>query len=71
MIFPHQLFEQHPGLAPGRSVFLLQDALFFGNDKHFPLAFHKQKLVLHRASMLAYAAELRGMGHRVELIDGY
>jgi deoxyribodipyrimidine photolyase-related protein len=71
LIFPHQLFAQHPALAPGRRVVLVQDGLFFGGDRHFPLSFHKQKLVLHRASMLAYADELRAAGHAVELTDSY
>ena len=71
LIFPHQLFAAHPALAPGRPVFLAEDSLYFGNDKHHPVAFHKQKLVLHRASMRAYADELRLLGHSVQLIDSY
>lgn len=68
LIFPHQLFEAHPGLKVGRPVFLAEDPLFFGNDPHFPVGFHKQKLVLHRASMLAYADELRESGHELHHI---
>jgi deoxyribodipyrimidine photolyase-related protein len=66
LIFPHQLFAEHPSLAPGRPVFLAEDPLFFGNDRHHPVAFHKQKLVLHRASVRAYADELRD--HSVRII---
>jgi len=71
LVFPHQLFAAHPALAPGRPVFLAEDPLFFGNDGHHPVAFHKQKLVLHRASVRAYADELRGTGHSVEITDSY
>lgn len=71
LIFPHQLFAAHPALAPSRPVVLFQDPLFFGNDRHFPLAFHKQKLVLQRAALLAYADELRGLGYQVELTHSY
>ena len=71
LVFPHQLFAAHPALAPGRPVFLSEDPLFFGNDRHHPVAFHKQKLVLHRASVRAYAAELRSHGHHVEITDSY
>ena len=65
LIFPHQLFETHPAIEKGRSVYLAEDPLIFGSDKHYPVAFHKQKLVLHRASMQAYTDELRDAGHAV------
>lgn len=65
LIFPHQLFECHPAVAPGRSIYLAEDPLIFGNDPDYPVAFHKQKLVLHRASMQAYTDELRAAGHAV------
>ena len=65
LIFPHQLFEDHPAIEKGRSIYLAEDPLFFGNDEHYPVAFHKQKLVLHRASMQAYTDELRDAGHSV------
>lgn len=68
LVFPHQLFENHPALAKGRPVYLAEDPLIFGNDTQYPLAFHKQKLVLHRASMQAYADELKAHGHEVILI---
>lgn len=68
LIFPHQLFENHPAIEKGRSVFLAEDSLFFGNDKHHPVAFHKQKLVLLRASMQACIDELRDAGHSVNCI---
>lgn len=69
LIFPHQLFAEHPAIEEGRPVFLAEDPLFFGNDRHHPVAFHKQKLVLHRASMMAYADELREAGHDVSSIS--
>lgn len=69
LIYPHQLFARHPGVARGRPVFLLEDPLFFGNDPHWPLTFHGQKLVLHRASMQAHAAELSAIGHDVHVVD--
>lgn len=68
LIFPHQLFEKHPAIEKGRSIYLVEDPLFFGNDNHHPIAFHKQKLVLHRASMQAYTDELRDAGHSVNNI---
>jgi len=64
LIFPHQLFEHHPSLAKGRTVILTEDSLFF--DQY---AFHKNKLVLHRASMKQYATQLKKRGMNVRYID--
>lgn len=49
LIFPHQLFKQHPALNKKHIILLAEDPTFF---KKYP--FHKQKLILHRASMQAY-----------------
>ena len=68
LIFPHQLFNPHPALDPKRPVWLIEDSLFF-SDPHAPLRFHKHKLMLHRASMKAYAAELTANGYEVTYID--
>ncbi|HSA60464.1 MAG TPA: cryptochrome/photolyase family protein [bacterium] len=57
LIFPHQLHDRHPAVMAGRRAFLVEDPLFFG-DRNYPLSFHKKKLVLHRASMKRYAAEV-------------
>jgi deoxyribodipyrimidine photolyase-related protein len=69
LIYPHQLFARHPAVAPGRPVWLIEDPLFFGNDPRWPAAMHRQKLVLHRASMKAYAAELEAGRHQVEYVE--
>jgi len=64
LIYPHQLFDEYPGLIAGRTVYLIEDPLYFSQYK-----FHKQKLVLHRASMKAYEAMLIQKGYRVVYID--
>jgi len=64
VIFPHQLFADHPALAPQRPVFVVEEQRFFSD-----FAFHKKKLVLHRASMRAYADGLKRQGFRVRYID--
>ncbi|MEM6600918.1 MAG: cryptochrome/photolyase family protein [Verrucomicrobiota bacterium] len=68
LVFPNQLFHQHPALKKGRPVMVIEDSLFFG-DPHHPAKFHQQKLVFHRASMKAYAAHLTESGYSVEYID--
>jgi deoxyribodipyrimidine photolyase-related protein len=69
LVYPHQLFRNHPAMAEGRPVWLIEDPLFFGNDPHWPAAMHQQKLMLHRASMQAYAAELKASGQVVKTIE--
>ena len=64
LVFPHQLFKNNPALVNGQKVFLIEDDLFF---THF--AFHKQKLVLHRASMYYYKEYLEKKGFIVEYIN--
>ena len=64
LIFPHQLFKKHPALVPKQRVYLIEEYLFF---KHY--GFHKIKLVLHRASMKAYAQYLQSLGYEVTYID--
>lgn len=70
IIFPHQLYENHPGLKPGCKVFLVEDSLFFLDDQ-YPVNFHKQKLVLHKASMDHYATLLKSKGFLVEVVSDY
>ncbi|MEM7026938.1 MAG: cryptochrome/photolyase family protein [Pseudomonadota bacterium] len=54
LIFPHQLFLDHPGFAEKPDeIVLIEDSLFFG-DAIYPAHFHKQKLIFHRASMKYY-----------------
>ena len=63
LIFPHQLFEET--LAQQADIFyLVESDLFF---KQY--AFHKQKLIFHRASMRAFEDRLRASGKKVEYID--
>ncbi|NND97218.1 MAG: cryptochrome/photolyase family protein [Pirellulaceae bacterium] len=69
LIFPHQLFADHPGLErdPGR-VILLEDSLFFG-DPRYPARFHQQKLWLHRATMKRYESQLIDSGFDVDYVS--
>jgi len=68
LIFPHQLFRQHPGLSKEREIFLVEEQLFFSGVRSL-LKFHKKKLMLHRASMQAYKKKLESQGYRVHYID--
>ncbi|MEZ6852851.1 cryptochrome/photolyase family protein [Halodesulfovibrio aestuarii] len=62
VIFPHQLFLNHPAVTQNRPVFLLEEQLMFG-DYRWQKNFHRQKLMLHRASLKAYEHHLQQAGH--------
>lgn len=58
LIFPHQLFKQHPAINKHTALtVLVEHPLFFGDKKH-PASMHKQKLAYHRATMAAYTKAL-------------
>jgi deoxyribodipyrimidine photolyase-related protein len=63
IIFPHQLFPQHPALTLGRVVYLIEEWLFFHQYR-----FHQQKLLLHRATMRMYADYLTQQGYELRYI---
>ena len=65
LVFPHQLFEHHPGIQANRSVALIADGLILGGDPEWPLTIHPRKLQLHQQSMLAYKKQLESKGHNV------
>lgn len=64
LIFPDQLFLNHPGSASGRPIYLVEEFLFY---KVQP--FHKQRLVLLKAAMQTYAEKLRKSKHEVVYVS--
>ena len=64
LIFPHQLFKEHPALQLDRQVYLIEEWLFFKQYN-----FHQQKLILHRSGMKFYERYLFEKNHRVEYIE--
>lgn len=64
LVLPNQLFEQHLGASAGTRFVLVEHDLLVRQ-----LQFHSHKLVLHRASELAFADRLRDNGFEVELLE--
>ena len=64
IIFPHQLYSNHPALSKSTEIYLVEEWLYF---KQYP--FHKQKIWLHRASMKYYQSWLTEKKHKVHYID--
>ena len=69
IIFPNQLFRDSPILKINCEIFIFEDSLFFGNDKFYKLKNHKNKIIFHRASMLAYKKFLENSGFKVFYIE--
>ncbi|MEP6927144.1 MAG: cryptochrome/photolyase family protein [Ginsengibacter sp.] len=64
IIFPHQLFKEHPAIETCSTVYLIEETLFFNQYN-----FHQQKILLHRASMKAYAGYLLKKKLHIEYVD--
>jgi deoxyribodipyrimidine photolyase-related protein len=64
LVLPHQLFVEHLEVEPDTLVVLVEPDLFFRQ-----LPFHTHKLVLHRATMRAFADRLRDTGLDVVAVE--
>lgn len=64
LIFPDQLFKDAFKLPRQTPFYIVESAHFFTN-----VPFHKQKLVLHRASMQAFRERLLVKGFQAEYIE--
>ncbi len=64
LIFPHQLFENHPCLNKDRSIFLIEEPRFFS-----AFNFHQQKLIFHRASLKNFEGLLKKRGYKTYYLE--
>lgn len=64
VILPNQLVSDHPALDKERDIYLVEHSRYFTD-----FAFHKQKIMLHRASMKEYAANLKRRKYRVQYLE--
>ena len=68
LVYPHQIFEEIFDFAKDILVIIAEDPLFFGDNK-YPRKFHKQKIVLHRASLKSFSDVLTAKGFKVKYFD--
>lgn len=66
LVFPHQLFFNNPSIHKNRTVYIIEEYLFFNQYN-----FHKTKIAFHRASMKFYENHLKNEGFRVIYIDAF
>lgn len=64
ILFPHQLFEQNVIVSTCKTIYLVEEWLFFKQYR-----FHKQKIAFHRMSMKFYEAYLQSKNIEVVYID--
>ena len=64
IVFPHQLYKNHPAIDKSREVWLIEEWLFFRQYN-----FHQQKILLHRASMKCYEDRLQKRKIKTEYVD--
>lgn len=66
LVYPHQLYENHPALVGSDQVWLIEEPLLFTQ-----LRFHRQKLILHRASLREYESHLRDRGYATRYVESH
>jgi len=64
LVFPDQIFENHPAVVEGREITLVEEFLYFKVQQ-----FHKQRLVLLRAALQQYKGYLLEKGHKVSYVE--
>lgn len=70
LIFPNQLYKKSKLLDICDEIYVIEHSLFFG-EKKYVSNFHKNKLVLHRASMrYFYDEEIKCHKHYIEFDTG-
>ena len=68
LIYPNQLFPNHPGISRNRRSILIEEPLFFGDEK-YPVNYHKKKIALHHMSMRRYLSERLKDGYEIEVVN--
>ncbi len=64
LIYPHQLFANHPADNATRAIYIVEEPLLFSYN---PI--HRQRLLLHRLSMQAWARDLKSRGRTVHYLE--
>ena len=68
LIYPNQLFSNHPALSRKRKILLIEEPLFF-KDTQYPILFHKKKILLHYLSIKYYKEYLNNKGYDTSIIS--
>jgi len=64
LVYPHQLWANHPAVDAASIVVVVEDPLFFTQYN-----FHSHKLVLHRASMTEFIQHCEKLGKQIHRLE--
>ena len=64
LIYPNQLFIDHPAITKDRTIYIVRHPSFFSDYK-----FHKQKILLHFLSTHEYESSLSSQGYNCKIIE--
>lgn len=68
LIYPHQLYKNHPAVNDQRRVFFIEEPLLYGRDHKWPLKHHARRLALLKQAGDRYVRQLSDAGYDVEVI---
>ncbi len=69
LVYPHQLYKEHPALDEKRPVFLIEEPLLYGSDSKWPLEHHARRQALLREAGVLYVDGLVASGYKAEIIE--
>lgn len=69
LVYPTQLFENHPAFVKRRSVYFIEEPLIYGKDKEWPLEYHAHRHALLKQSGDQYVEKLRADGYDVGVLS--
>ncbi len=69
LVYPHQLFKEHPALCAKRPVFFVEEPLVYGSDTEWPLEHHARRQSLLREAGECYISLLSECGFKVHKLD--
>ena len=68
-IYPINILKENPLIKKDRILYFIEDPAFFGMDPERKIKFHKNKLVIYRASMKEYSDKLKRKGYKTRYFD--
>ncbi|MGB1937068.1 MAG: cryptochrome/photolyase family protein [Akkermansiaceae bacterium] len=69
LVYPHQLFREHPALEVKRPVFFVEEPLLYGSDVEWPLEHHARRQSLLKEAGESYISLLIERGFKVQKIE--
>ena len=69
LVYPHQLYKEHPALDEKRPVFLIEEPLLYGSDSKWPIEHHARRQALLREAGVLYVDGLVASGYKAEIIE--